>query len=87
MPAELRLSRFPDCNHALIPTQTGVFPMPTSLPEIYPALIVEPISVFRLPPGSWLLIIWTAVMLPIGLLASFSANTAALDQFQLLANF
>ena len=61
--------------------------MPTSLPNVYAAELVERVPWFRMPPGSWLLIIWTAVMLPFGLLASFSANTGAMDPFQLLANF
>jgi hypothetical protein len=59
--------------------------MPTSLPEIYPALIIEPVPAIRLPPGTWLLVAWTVVMLVVGF--SASATTGAIDQFQLLANF
>jgi hypothetical protein len=59
--------------------------MPTSVPEIYPALIVEPVPAFRLPPGTWLLVAWAVVMLVVGFAAP--ATTGAIDQFQLLANF
>jgi hypothetical protein len=41
----------------------------------------------RFPPGTWLIIGWTVVMLPIGLWASFSAHTGAMDQFLLAATF
>jgi hypothetical protein len=59
--------------------------MPTSLPEIYPALIIEPVPAIRLPPGTLLLVAWTVVMLVVGF--SAPATTGAIDQFQLLANF
>jgi hypothetical protein len=59
--------------------------MPTALPEIYPAPIVEHVPAIRLPSGTWLLVAWTLAMLVVGF--SATANTGAMDQFQLLANF
>jgi hypothetical protein len=59
--------------------------MPTALPEIYPAPIVEHVPAIGLPSGAWLLVAWTVGMLVVGF--SAPATTGAMDQFQLLANF
>lgn len=60
--------------------------MPVSLPHVYPARLVEA-PLIRLPPGTWLLVAWTAVMLPVGLYASIHFDAGPMDQFQLLAHF
>jgi len=40
-----------------------------------------------LPAGAWLIICWTVIALAAGVLASYSADTGAMDEFQLLASF
>jgi hypothetical protein len=59
--------------------------MPTALPEIYPAPIIEPVPAIRLPSSTWLLVAWTLVLLVVGF--SAPAASGAIDQFQLLADF
>jgi hypothetical protein len=61
--------------------------MPTSVANVDPVEIVERVPLIRFPPGTWLLVGWTVIMLGVGLFPSFSADTGAMDQFQLLANF
>ena len=61
--------------------------MPTSLPDTYPTEIVVDVPSIRVPPGTWLIVGWTVVMLAVGFYATFVADVGAMDQFQLQAMF
>jgi hypothetical protein len=57
------------------------------LPDTYPAEIVVDVPSIRFPPGTWLIVGWTVVMLAVGFYATFVADVGAMDQFQLQALF
>ena len=61
--------------------------MPTSLPDTYPVQVVVDVPSIRFPPGTWLIVGWTVVMLAVGFYATFVADVGAMDQFQLQALF
>src|ERR1700722_9993561 len=67
MPAELCLTEVANRNCVkIVINPTGVYPMPTSLPDTYPTEIVVDVPSIRLPPGTWLIVGWTVVMLAVG---------------------
>lgn len=61
--------------------------MAISPPETCPTYTVVRGGRMGLPAGAWLIICWTVIALAAGVLASYSADTGAMDEFQLLASF
>jgi hypothetical protein len=88
MPAEFCLTGVANrtCVKIVI-NQTGVYLMPISLPDTYPAEIVVDVPSIRFPPGTGLIVGWAVVMLAVGFYATFVADVGAMDQFQLQALF
>jgi hypothetical protein len=61
--------------------------MPTSLPLTYSTAIVEPGKSSHAPDAIWLVLTWAAAMLLFRAFADVGASGAAMDAFELLANF
>jgi hypothetical protein len=61
--------------------------MPTSLPVVVSADVIECTKSSTASSAIWLVLIWAAVMLLFVALGRFGADAGAIDPFQLLATF